>query len=200
MNKQEFLQALRSGLCGLPPKDIEERVAFYAEMIDDRIEDGLSEHEAVSEIGSVESIIAQILADTPLTTLVKEKVMPRRTPSAWEIVLLILGSPIWLSLLIAAAAVVIAVYVVIWSVVISLWAVGAAVAACAIGGIAAAIIFAAFGRALTGAAMLGGGLCCVGLAILFFFLCAAVTKGVIWLTKNTAIGLKFLFVGKGAAQ
>ena len=34
MNKQEFLAALREGLRGLPPADIEERIAFYDEMID----------------------------------------------------------------------------------------------------------------------------------------------------------------------
>ena len=48
MNKQEFLSQLRKGLAGLPQNDIEERLAFYGEMIDDRIEEGLSEEEAVS--------------------------------------------------------------------------------------------------------------------------------------------------------
>ncbi len=43
MNKQAFLTQLRKGLSGLPQEDIEERLAFYSEMIDDRIEEGLSE-------------------------------------------------------------------------------------------------------------------------------------------------------------
>ncbi len=51
MSKQEFLAQLKDGLSGLPQSDIEERVAFYEEMIDDRIEEGLSEEQAVSEIG-----------------------------------------------------------------------------------------------------------------------------------------------------
>lgn len=47
MNKQEFLVKLRKGLSGLPKEDIEERLTFYSEMIDDRMEEGLSEEEAV---------------------------------------------------------------------------------------------------------------------------------------------------------
>ena len=39
MHKQEFLNALRSRLKGLPREDVEERLAFWGEMIDDRIED-----------------------------------------------------------------------------------------------------------------------------------------------------------------
>ena len=39
MNKEEFLNALRSALAGLPQEDIEERLAFYSESIDDRVED-----------------------------------------------------------------------------------------------------------------------------------------------------------------
>ena len=60
MTKQEFLSRLREGLSGLPEDDIAERLTFYGEMIDDRIEDGLSEEEAVAEVGSVDDIAAQI--------------------------------------------------------------------------------------------------------------------------------------------
>ena len=49
--------------------------------------------------------------------------VPKRPLRAWEIVLIILGSPLWLPLLVAGAAIVISVYAVIWSLVIALWAV-----------------------------------------------------------------------------
>ena len=48
MNKQEFLVQLRNALSGLPKDDIEERIEFYSEMIEDRIEEGLSEEEAIA--------------------------------------------------------------------------------------------------------------------------------------------------------
>ena len=35
MNKREFIDKLRTKLKGLPNSDIEERLGFYAEMIDD---------------------------------------------------------------------------------------------------------------------------------------------------------------------
>ena len=56
MNKEEFLNALRSALAGLPQEDIEERLAFYSESIDDRVEDGLTEEEAVEAIGTVAEV------------------------------------------------------------------------------------------------------------------------------------------------
>ena len=64
MTKREFLSRLNEGLSGLPQEDAAGRLAFYSEMIDDRIEDGLSEEEAVAGIGPVEKIVAQIIEDS----------------------------------------------------------------------------------------------------------------------------------------
>ena len=111
MNKQEFLAQLRKEITGLPKDDIDERLTFYSEMIEDRIEEGLSEEEAISEIGSVGEMAAQTIADTPLAKIAKERIRTKGRLKAWEIVLLVLGSPIWLSLGIAAAAVILALYV-----------------------------------------------------------------------------------------
>ena len=57
MNKQDFLIDLEKGLAGLPREDVEERLAFYSEMIDDRAEETGSEEAAVSEIGPVEDVV-----------------------------------------------------------------------------------------------------------------------------------------------
>lgn len=59
MNKQEFLAELQKGLSGLPQEDRDERLTFYGEMLDDRMEEGLSEEEAVAAVGSVEEIVRQ---------------------------------------------------------------------------------------------------------------------------------------------
>ena len=40
MTKQEFLTQLQNGLCVLTELDAQERLNFYSEMIDDRIEEG----------------------------------------------------------------------------------------------------------------------------------------------------------------
>lgn len=200
MNKQEFLAQLRKGLSGLPQEDIEERLSFYGEMIDDRVEEGLSESEAVGEIGPVHTVVTQILSDIPLTKLVKQRVKPNRGLKVWEIVLLVLGSPIWLSLLIAAFATIFSAYIVIWSAVVTLWSVGASLAACSLGGIVSAVVFALQGYGFTGFAMLSAGICSAGLSIFSFFGCKAATRGVLLLTKKMALGIKTLFVGKEAVQ
>lgn len=196
MTKQEFLTALRERLCGLPKQDVEERLGFYSEMIDDRIEDGCTEEEAVLAIGSVDGIATQIIADIPLTKIAKESIKPKKRFKAWEIVLLALGSPIWLSLAIAAAAVILSLYVVLWSVIISVWSVFAALVACAFGGIAAGAIFAVSGNGIAGGAVIGAGLVCAGVSVFLFFGCRAATKGILLLTKQMALGIKKCFVRK----
>lgn len=196
MSKQEFLAELRRGLSGLPQDDIEERLTFYSEMIDDRIEEGLSEEDAVAEFGTVEDVVSQIMSEIPLSKLVKEKVKPKRALRVWEIVLLVLGSPIWLSLLIAAFAVLLAAYAVVWSIIVSLWAIEASLAACSLGGIVSAVVFAFQGNGLTGGAMLGAGIFCTGLSVFLFFGCKEATKGILLLTKKMALGIKSLFIGK----
>ena len=78
MTKQEFLDRLHRSLAGLPLEDAEERLAFYDEMIDDRMEEGLAEEEAVSSFGAQEEIADQILSEIPLSRLVRERVKPKR--------------------------------------------------------------------------------------------------------------------------
>ena len=87
MNKQEFLDQLRNGFSGLPREDAEERLAFYADMIDDRMEEGLSEEEAVAAAGSTDEIIAQLMPDLPAVPMQKPANKPR---NPWIIVLLVL--------------------------------------------------------------------------------------------------------------
>ena len=184
MTKLEFLAELAEHLRFLTEAESDERLTFYAEMIDDHIEDGLSEEEAVAAIGSVDEITAQIIAETPISKLAKQNLKRKRRMSAGTILLLVLGSPLWLSLTIAAAAVIFSLYVSLWAIVISLWAVFGALVGCAVGGVLGGCIFLLFGSKATGLAMIAAGLVCAGLAILAFFGCKAITKGLGLLTKK----------------
>ena len=196
MNKQEFVVALCDRLVGLPEQEVEDRIGFYCEMIDDRIEDGLYEEEAVAAIGSVDEIAEQILADVPLAKIVKEKIKKRRRPGAWEIVLLAVGSPIWLSLLIAAFAVVISVYAVLWSVIASAWAVEAALMGGSLGGAIGGVILLCVGRVPVGLCWIAAALVCAGLSIFGLVGCLKATKGMAVLTKKIALAIKRCFVGR----
>ena len=202
MTKLKFLLELEKQLSGLPQQDVEEHLTFYCEMIEDRVEEGLSEEEAVAQIGAVEEIASQILAqhtveapscgeenatveEFPATVEEKSK----RTIKTWELVLLIAGSPIWLSLLIAALAVGFSFFVVFWAVVISLWAMVVSLAACAVALPIAAVYFICTGYAYSGLVVIATSLVCGGLGILFCYVCKCTTKGMALVTKVAAISL-----------
>lgn len=196
MTKQAFLTELQTRLSGLPPEELAERLGFYGEMIDDRVEEGLSEEEAVAQTGGVDAVVAQILSDYPFTKLVRESVKPKRRIKAWEIVLLVLCSPVWLSFLITAVAVALSLYLVLWSLVIALWAVGAAAVAAALCEIIWAAVFLSQGNMPAGVASLGLGIFGAGCAVLLFLGAKAATKGVIILTKKLFAGIKSKLIGK----
>lgn len=197
MTKMQFLMSLHNKLSGLPQNEIEERLNFYSEMIEDRIEEGISEEEAVAQIGTVDEIAEQIVADIPLTKIAKEKIKPKRRIKAWEIVLLILGAPLWLSVLIAIFAVIFSFYVSLWAVIISLWASFVAIIGGAFGGIMGGIVLCIYKSGLTGVALISAGLVCAGISIFFFFGCKAATKGILLLTKKIILTLKKSFIKKG---
>lgn len=196
MRKQEFLDRLREGLSGLPQDDVSERLTFYEEMIDDRMEEGLSEEEAVAELDSVEDIVAQTVAEIPLPRLVRESVRPKRRLQAWEIVLLVLGSPIWLALGIAALAIMLSVYIVLWALIVSLWAIELSLAVSAFGSLALGVVRIFRGDGMTGLLCIGAGLLLGGLSVFLCFGCLAATRGAAKLTKLIARGIKSLFIPK----
>ncbi len=196
MDKARFLAKLKERLSGLPQSDLDERLLFYSEMIEDRMEDGLTEEEAVAGIGPVDEIVEQSMAEIPLSRIVKEKVKQRRSLKAWEILLLALGSPVWLPLLTAAFSVCLSLYIVLWAVLISVWAVDLSLAVSAVGALFTAAFDMVKGNPAGAAFMLGAALVCAGLAILLFFGCLELTKGLLRLTKKMLLSVKGMFMGK----
>ncbi len=196
MTKQEFLKNLRNGLKGLPQNEIDERVDFYREMIDDWMEEGMSEQEAVDVLGSTDEVISQIILETPLAKLVKERIKPKRSLTVWEIILLILGSPIWLSVLISLFAVILSVYITLWSVIISLYATNLSLAVCGIAALLLAIYYFVLGNTTGVLCAIGAVFVCIGFTILMFFACKLITKWMILLTKKMFVWIKSLFIRK----
>ena len=196
MKKTEFLIKLVQGLSSLPQAEVEERIAFYSEMIDDKMEEGLSEEEAVASIGSVQAVIDQSIADTPLLSLIKERIKPTRKLQGWQITLIALGSPIWISLLVSAFAVVITLYASIWAVAVSLWASFGAIVGGGAGGVLGGFLFLFLGKLPAGFGLIGAGLVCGGLSILMFYACKYVTIATVWLTKKIALLIKKCFTKK----
>ena len=200
MTKNEFLDALRENLKGLPKNELEERLAFYSEMIDDRMEEGLSEEEAVAAAGDIDEITAQIIGDVPLVKIAKEKMKQRRKLEGWEIALLIIGSPLWISLLVAFIAVIFSIYVSLWSVIISFWSVFVSFIASGAAVLIAGTAFTFLVNKAAGLFMIGTGLVLAGLSVFTFFGCKAATKGLCLLTKKTVLWIKKRFIKKETAK
>ena len=220
MTKCEFLLTLQEKLSGLPLDEVEERIAFYSEMIEDRMEEGLPEEESVAAAGDTDAIAAQIAAELsgaesakaaerhtnePLSNAPNEekiptadglhtgKNAPQEKKGVWTGILLVLGSPLWLALLLTVFAVALAVYITLWAVLISLWAVFAAVEVCALAGVVAGIVWVLGSNRFAGFVLLGAGLVCAGVTILLFYGCRAVTVGFLQLTRKAARGIKRFF-------
>jgi len=200
MNKSEFLAELEKALAGLPKKDVDERLAFFSEMIDDRMEEGLGEEEAVQAAGSIDEIVSQTVADVPLGRLVNEKMAAKRKMRGWEIALLVLGFPLWFALLVAAGAIILSLYIALWSLVISLWAIELSLWAFALGGITLSIVYFVKGNTFPALMILGFVLFAAGLSIFMFYACIAATKGAAKIPKLIAAGIKSSIVRKGRAK
>ncbi len=195
VTKIEFLQAVQTRLHGLSKADIERSLDFYREMIEDRMEEGISEEEAVAAMGRADDVARDILLDTPLPKLVKAKTAKNRQWRTWEILLLVFGSPLWASLLIASAAVIFSVYVVMWSLVISLWAIDVALGASAIGLLVPFTVQLAQGAYAAAALYMGVSLVSAGLCLGGIILCRIVTRGMGKLSILILRGLKSLIIG-----
>ena len=191
MHKRKFLLKLKRALFGCPPSEIRNHLAFYSEIIDDRVEDGLTEKEAVLEIGKPEEIAKEIRLE--ISERPKKEKRPLGTGAK---VLILLGSPIWLSLGIAAAAivfslaisafaVVFSVFVCLFAALISLYAVvlslGVSGLACIAGG--AACLFT--GRFTEMLIALGAGFVLAAVCIWLFLVCAPIGNAILRGIGNT---------------
>ena len=190
MNKQEFLNKLKSKLSSLPKKEINEQIGFYSEMIDDRVEEGLSEENAISQIGSANDIAKQIIEETEKTSKNPKK---KGKLTWWEITLLALGSPVLISLIASAFAVAIALYTVLWSVVISLWAVELSFCVSVAAGILGGTMYA-FSNVSLGFILISSGILLGGLSIFTFYGCKYVTKFSSYLTIKMTKFIKNSFI------
>ena len=187
MNKFEFLLLLREKLSVISQEDAERSVDYYSEIIDDRIEDGLAEEEAVAALGNLDDIVTQILADVAMlskaNTNKSNKQSKKFELKPWMIAAIILGSPVWMSLVVGLVAVGGGIIVSIFSVFVSLYATVVAFVGGAVGCVVGACLFEAFAERIfaVGIAMM-----LVGGAILLLFFSN-------WLLKNTVDIIKTIY-------
>ena len=198
MNKERFLRMLRAKLSGLEREDIEKSVEYYSEMIDDRIEDGYTELDAVRAVGSVDEAADRIFSECSLLSITKRRIAKVARQSSFKTVVVIATSPIWVPVLIALMAVVlslaVAVAAIVFSVVIALFAVDIALFAASIGLIGVSVVYVIEGAFGATATLIGGGMVMLGVAILLFSACKVLGVGAFKLVKGLLLGIKKLII------
>lgn len=193
MTKQEFTQQLSNSLAGLNEEDIRKSIDYYSEMIEDRMEDGMTEEDAVAAVGSIEDIRSQILSEVPMARIVKEKITPKRDFRAGEIVLLVLGAPIWLPLVLTVIILALTLFLVFWVIIMSLYVVDLSLFVSGFASIVNAFIAGPGFMAVM--FFIGAGLFLLGLSVLLFFGFNQVSKGMLSLSRSLGLGIKKAVVG-----
>lgn len=194
MRKAEFLKELEKRLQGLPKDEIESRLAFYSEMIDDRIEDGKTEEEAVEDLGGTDEVVRKIVSETKIVSLVKNRIKPKRSISGFEILLLILGFPLWFPLLMVVLSLTFVAFILLWVFVIVSYAIEVGIIGTSLlGFMKFGIEFVSNGNFNTG--YLAIGVLGAGIALLFIFICGLATKSSFKATKGVLFSIKNRLIG-----
>lgn len=195
MSKADFLRLLERALMQLSEEERQKNLEYYSELLDDMMEEGMTEAEATAKLGSPNQIAQSILQEMPLGKLVSTRMKPKSGWTPLAIVLAVVGSPVWVPLLLATVAIVLAVFV-------SIWALGFAAVAVVIAlavAVVAAPIFAVRAAVMTlplGLMLLGAGLVLLGLCVLGGLMAVELCKLLWQLTVWLAHKIKGLFIRK----
>jgi len=161
MTKTEYLKKLRRALRQVKAEERSKSLAYFGEVIDDRMEDGVSEQDAINELESVEAAAERIIAEAKALGQIK----PRR--SLWEIALIVLGFPLWFPLILTIAVVVLTVYGLVWVIIAVLFVTAAVLGVSGIAGLIGLFMLLGSNTAAAFAAF-GLGLACAGLGVAVF--------------------------------
>lgn len=144
MKKLEFINELGAQLHSMPAEEVRPLLDYYMEIVADRMEDGMTEEEAVASLGPIPELAEKILAEQPQTEQEPEPIptpaplpepvsQTKRRWSGSSIVLAIILSPLWLALL----CVLISIEIAVWGTLASL---AVSSGAMILGGIACSIL------------------------------------------------------------
>ncbi len=123
MDKKQFITTLKNRLGALPFHEVDKIINYYSELIDDKMEDGMSEEVAINSLGSIDTIVNEIVNEISVHEIVKRKVKKSyefSTNKTLWIVLVILTSPIWASLTVALLACILAALVSVWAIIFAI--------------------------------------------------------------------------------
>lgn len=110
MNKEEFMDCLKDKLKNESYEYVCQVVEYYDEMINDFIEDGKSEEDAIRNLGDIDDILKQMKSEDDVIVMKKQS----KKSMAFITILLFLGFPLWGSLLATVFLLLLCVYVLLW--------------------------------------------------------------------------------------
>lgn len=123
MDKTQFCALLGNKLKPyLSPKEMYKTLNFFEEMIDDRIDEGLSEEEAVSQLGDINIIVDQILDEHNIGKK-QTKLVWRFIPRELGFINIVLLFPAWITIFSLVASLFIVILSIIFSIVLSIIAI-----------------------------------------------------------------------------
>lgn len=128
MTTKEFLRILNREIEVLPALEAQRAITYYRELIEDRIEEGMSEREAVASMEDISVIAQQILSQHEEGLNNKREASrshkhPEELSDGWRKAILICTSPLWGSILLTLIVFVFSIYLFIWCIIISLYAI-----------------------------------------------------------------------------
>ncbi len=202
MNRQEFMRRLEQLLEGIPEEEKREAIAYYTSYFEDAGEE--NEAKIIRELESPEKVAATIRADFPGCnnsetassgnqqnyngTVQKED---NTTRNILLIILLVITSPIWGSILVAIGGTLLGIIGGLFGIAVGCVIGGVAVVGVAITILVTGAISLGFISMAAGLLMLAIGLCAAGLLVL---VCG---KFLPWLAKGIANLWRSLFKKKG---
>ena len=123
MDKTQFCALLGNKLKPyLSPKEMYKTLNFFEEMVDDRIDEGLSEEEAVSQLGDINIIVDQILDEHNIGKK-QTKLVWRFIPRELGFINIVLLFPAWITIFSLVASLFIVILSIIFSIVFSIIAI-----------------------------------------------------------------------------
>lgn len=187
MTKNNYLKQLRRALKRLRREERHRSLQYFSELIDDKMEEGLTEEEAIAQLESVEAAALRILEEARVQGQLKRQL------TAWETAILILGFPIWFPLLLTAALVLATIYLLVWVLISALFLCSISLGLAGVAGVLTLFIFI-WSNPVAAFAALGTGLAAAGLGIASFIPLLYLSKAYI---RVTPILWNTLFSKKG---
>ncbi len=196
MRKDEFLQQLANYLQALPYSEQQSTIDFYSEQIADRIDDGMSEEEAVASLEHPRDIADNLLSLRDEQNLefyvAEENPTPKTGSIALLIIVLVLTCWIWIPILLFVFSCIVGIYLSLLAIILGALAISLALV---IGGVAALVIAAPLfmSSPLAAISHIGLALGLFGLAIFAFLISYFLAKFTVWATKGIVISIAHYF-------